>query len=147
MDRWKLDPCHVPTSMAIDTANHRLFVGCHNKMLAVLNTNDGRLITTVPIGSGTDAAAYDSETHIVFVSNGGGTLTVIKQEGPDQYTVLENAKTEEGARTMALDPKMHRVFLSLADRTLPPPVMPGETAPKRPAIKPNSFRVLVVGKE
>lgn len=146
-DRWKVDPCHEPTSMAIDAANHRLFVGCRSKLLAVLNTDDGHLVTTLPIGGGTDAAAYDADAHLVFTANGEGTVTVIQQESPDKYSVVENVKTEAGARTMALDPKTHRIFLSVADRTIPPPAVPGQPPPSRTAnIVPNSFRVLIVGK-
>lgn len=147
-DRWKTDPCHEPASMAIDPARQRLFVGCRNKLLTVLSTEDGHIITTLPIGAGTDSAAYDPERRLVFSSNGDGTLTIIQQESPDNYSVVEDVKTEPGARTMALDLKTHKLFLSLADRVTPPPAAPGQPASRRGAgIVPGSFRVLVVARE
>ena len=146
--RWKLDPCHEPTSMAMDHERKRIFVGCRNKLMAVLNADNGKIVTTLPIGGNTDSAAYDPLPRLVFFSNGDGTLTVIQQESADRYKVLENLKTEPNARTMALDTKTHRIFLSAADRApLPPPAQPGQPAPRRAEILPGSFRVLVLGKE
>lgn len=146
-ENWPTAPCHEPTSMAMDTKNNRLFIGCRGNptILAVMDAANGRIITTVPIGTGTDAAAFDSEKRLVFTSNGEGTVTVIHQESADKYTVLENVKTEPGARTMTLDPKTHKLFLITADRTTPPAV-PGQPPPGA-VVVPGSFRVLVVGPE
>jgi DNA-binding beta-propeller fold protein YncE len=130
--RWKLDPCHEPASMAIDNERKRIFVGCRNKMMAVLNADNGKIVATLPIGGNTDAAAYDFVSRLVFFSNGDGTLTVIQQESADRYKVVDNLKTEPNARTMALDTKTHRIFLSLADRGPLPhnPASPRRAAPK-----------------
>ena len=146
MASWPTAPCEEPTSMAIDAKNHRLFVGCRNKLLAVMNTENGKIITTLPIGGNTDAAAFDPALRLVFTSNGEGTVTVIQEESPDKYSVLDNVKTEPGARTMALDLKRHKLFLCLANRTPPPAPVAGQTAPPAQIIH-DSFRVLVVGRE
>ncbi len=124
--KWPTAPCASPSSMAIDRANHRLFVGCRSKVMAVINTDNGKVITTLPIGDHVDASAYDAETKLVFNSNGEGTITVIRQDTPDNYSVVETVKTVPKAKTMALDPKTHRLFLSTAEA--------------------GQFEVLVVGK-
>ena len=112
-------------------------------MLVVMDASHGTIITTLPIGTGTDAAAFDAEERLVFTSNSEGTITVIHQEPADKYTVQETVKTEPGARTMTLDPKTHKLFLITADRTTPPAVA-GQPAPSA-VLVPGSFRVLVVG--
>ncbi|MHB8215623.1 MAG: YncE family protein [Candidatus Sulfotelmatobacter sp.] len=124
--RWPTAPCASPSSMAIDRANHRLFLGCRSKVMAVMNADTGKVITTLPIGDHVDATAFDPETKLVFNSNGEGTITVIRQDGPDKYSVVETVKTVPKAKTMALDPKTHRLFLSTAES--------------------DQFEVLVVGK-
>lgn len=144
--RWKTDPCHEPASMAIDPSTDRIFVGCRNKLLAVFNTGNGHILTTLPIGAGTDSAAYDPETHLIFTSNGEGTITVIQQHSANNYSVLDTVKTEPGARTMGLDSKTHRLFLSLADRAKQPQAKRGERR-RRPPILPGTFRVLIVGRK
>ena len=143
-ERWPLGPCKEPGPMAIDVKNGRLFIGCHNRLLAVLDAKNGHVITTVPIGQGPDATEFDPGTGLVFSSNGDGTATVIRQESPDKYSVLETVKTEPGARTMALDLKTHKIFLSLADRG-PAPAPTAETPRSRGAVVPGSFRVLIFG--
>ena len=110
--RWPAAPCASPSSMAIDRPNRRLFIGCRSKVMAVMNADTGQVITTLPIGDHVDATAFDPETRLIFNSNGQGTITVIRQEGPDKYSVVENVKTLPRAKTMALDPKTHRLFLS-----------------------------------
>jgi YVTN family beta-propeller protein len=144
-ENWPTGPCHEPTSMAMDIKNNRLFIGCRGTqtMLVVMDASNGRIMTTLPIGSGTDAAAFDSEKHLVFTSNGEGTVTVIQQESPDKYKVVENVKTEPGARTMTLDPKTHKLFLITADR-ITPAAVPGQPPPNQ-VVVPGTFRVLVVG--
>jgi DNA-binding beta-propeller fold protein YncE len=113
--RWLTAPCASPSSMTIDRASHRVFVGCRSRVMAVLDTDSGKVITTLPIGDHVDAGAFDPETKLVFNSNGDGTLTVIHQDSPDTYSVVENVKTAPRAKTMALDPKTHRVFLPTAE--------------------------------
>ncbi len=113
--RWPTAPCSSPSSMAIDRANHRLFLGCRSRVMAVINADTGKVITTLPIGDHVDATAYDAQTKLIFNSNGEGTITVIRQEGPDKYSILQTVKTVPKAKTMALDPKTHHLFLSTAE--------------------------------
>ena len=124
--RWPTAPCASPSSMAIDRNNRRLFLGCRSKVMAVMDADTGKVITTLPIGDHVDATAYDTETKLIFNSNGEGTVTVIHQDSPDKYAVVETVKTAPRAKTMALDPKTHRLFLSTAEN--------------------GQFEVLVVGK-
>lgn len=124
--RWPTAPCASPSSMAMDRANRRLFLGCRSKVMAVVDADSGKVITTVPIGDHVDATAFDTERKLIFNSNGEGTVTVIHQDGPDKYSVIETVKTAPRAKTMALDPKTHRLFLSTAEN--------------------GQFEVLVVGK-
>jgi YVTN family beta-propeller protein len=113
--RWPTAPCSSPSSMAIDRANRRLFIGCRSKVMAVLDADTGKVITTLPIGDHVDATAFDPATKLVFNSNGEGTVTVIHQDTPDKYSIVETVKTAPRAKTMALDPKTHRLFLSTAE--------------------------------
>jgi hypothetical protein len=92
-----------------------LFIGCRSKVMAVMNADTGQVIATLPIGDHVDATAFDPESRLVFNSNGEGTITVIHQDSPDKYSVVENVKTLPKAKTMALDPKTHRLFLSTAE--------------------------------
>jgi DNA-binding beta-propeller fold protein YncE len=143
--RWPLAPCESPSGLAIDKQNRRLFAGCDNKMMAVVNADNGKVITTLPIGDGVDADRYDPETHFAFASCGEGVLTVVKEDSPDKFSVVENVKTERGARTMALDPNTHELFLVTAQFGPPPAATPQNPHP-RPSIVPGTFEVLVVGK-
>jgi DNA-binding beta-propeller fold protein YncE len=143
-ERWPLGDCQRPGTMAIDQKNGRLFIGCANRLMAILDANNGRLITTLPIGEGRDQAEFDPEAGLVFSSNGDGTVTVIRQESPDKYSVLETVKTEPGARTMALDLKTHKIFLPLADIGPAPPATAENPRP-RGSILPGTFRVLIFG--
>jgi YVTN family beta-propeller protein len=113
--RWPTAPCASPSSMAMDRPNRRLFIGCRNKLMAVVNADTGQVITTLPIGDHVDATAFDPESRLIFNSNGEGTITVIHQDSPDKYSVVENVKTLPKAKTMALDPKTHRLFLSTTE--------------------------------
>jgi YVTN family beta-propeller protein len=125
-ERWPTAPCSSPSSMAMDRENRRLFLGCRSKVMAVMNADSGQVITTLPIGDHVDATAFDTETRLIFNSNGEGTVTVIHQESPDKYSVVETVKTLPRAKTSALDPKTHRLFLSTSES--------------------GQFEVLVVGK-
>jgi DNA-binding beta-propeller fold protein YncE len=113
--RWPTAPCQSPSSIAMDRPNRRLFIGCRSKVMAVMNADTGQIITTLPIGDHVDATAFDAERHLIFNSNGEGTITVIHQEGPDKYSVVETVKTVPHAKTMALDSKTHQLFLSTAE--------------------------------
>jgi len=113
--RWPTAPCASPSSMAIDRTNHRLFLGCRSKVMAVMNADTGQIITTLPIGDHVDATAFDPETKLIFNSNGEGSVTVIHQDSADKYSAVETVKTLPRAKTMALDPKTHQLFLSTAE--------------------------------
>lgn len=108
---WPLAPGEEPTGMAIDLAHHRLFVGCHNKQMIVMDSADGKIVATVPIGAGVDATWFDPETQLVFNSNGSGNVTIIREETPDKYAVAQTLPTAVGGRTMALDPKTHAIYV------------------------------------
>jgi DNA-binding beta-propeller fold protein YncE len=142
---WPLKPCEEPSGMAIDRKHHRLLVGCSNKLAAVVDTESGKVVTTVPIGDGVDANAFDPGTSLGFSSNGDATLTVIKEETPDKFTVVENVPTRRGARTMALDEKTHNVYMVTA-KFGPPPAATAEQPHPRPTILPDSFVILVVSR-
>jgi len=113
--RWQTAPCASPSSMAMDRPNRRLFLGCRSKVMAVMNADTGQVITTLPIGDHVDATAFDPDFRLIFNSNGEGTITVIHQDSPDKYSVVESVKTLPRAKTMALDPKTHQLFLSTAE--------------------------------
>jgi hypothetical protein len=131
--------------MAMDRKNRRLFLGCHNQKMAVVDADSGRVIATPPIGDRVDATAYDAKSQLVFNSNGDGTVTVIQQASPDSYTVIDNVATQQGAKTMALDPKTGRLFLSVADYGPLPAATAEQPKPRRPVLA-GTFRILVVGK-
>jgi YVTN family beta-propeller protein len=142
---WPLDPCKEPSGLAIDAKNHRLFAGCDNKMMAVIDTDSGKVIATPAIGLGVDADAFDPGTDFAFASNGAGTLTVVHEDSPNKFTVVEDVPTQTGARTMALDPKTHEVFLVTAE-FMPPPAPTTENPHPRGGMVPDSFVVLVFGR-
>jgi DNA-binding beta-propeller fold protein YncE len=113
--RWPTAPCTSPSSMAIDRENRRLFIGCRSKVMAVMNADTGQIVTTLPIGDHVDATSFDVDTRLIFNSNGEGTVTVIHQESPDKYSIVQTVKTLPRAKTSALDPKTHQLFLSTAE--------------------------------
>ncbi|MBS1912240.1 MAG: YncE family protein [Bacteroidetes bacterium] len=136
---WKLGTGEEPTGLAIDPAHRRLFAGCHNKLMVVMNADDGSIVASLPIGAGVDATAFDPATGFAFASNGDGTLTVVHEDSADRFTVIDNVATERGARTMALDPVTHHLYLPTA-RFEP---ASGTTEPHpRPKIVSGSFMVL-----
>jgi len=142
---WALAPCEEPTGLAIDRRNRRLFAGCSNKLMAVVNADNGKLITTLPIGDGVDGTAFDPDNGLAFASCGEGVLTVVHENSPDKFSVVENAATQRGARTLTLDPKTHQVFVVTAKFGAQPAATSGQARP-RPTILPDSFVVLVVGR-
>ncbi|HEX9009702.1 MAG TPA: hypothetical protein VF804_04985 [Holophagaceae bacterium] len=145
LHRWPLAPVEEPSGMAMDRLHRRLFIVGRNKLMAVMDADSGRVVATPAIGAGADAAAFDPGTGTAYSSNGEGTLTVVRQDSPDAYAVLEQAPTQRGARTMALDETTHRLYLPTADFQPVPPQAPGAPRP-RPALVPDSFRILVVGR-
>ena len=142
--RWPVAPGTEPSGIALDAVHHRLFTTCHNKMMAMLDTETGKVIVTVPIGAGVDGCAFDGATQLAFASCGDGTTTIAKEETPEKLTVMQTLKTERGARTMALDPQTHRIYLPSAQFQPPPSPSPG-ASPGRPTIVPNTLKLLVYG--
>jgi DNA-binding beta-propeller fold protein YncE len=142
--RWSTGACKQPVAMAIDREHHRLFSGCRSGVMAVSDIAKGAVVATVPIGSGTDGAGFDPATHDAFASNADGTLTIIHQDTPDIYHVLQTLQTASGARNMGLDPVTHRVFV-VAAKMGPVPAQATPANPRRrPPVIPGSFEVMVV---
>jgi DNA-binding beta-propeller fold protein YncE len=141
VNTWPIAPGEEASGMAIDVASHRLFIGCNNNLMVMMDNTNGKIIAAVRIGQGVDANAFDPETKLAFASCGDGTVTVAQADTPDTLTVVQTLKTERGARTMTLDPKSHRIYLSSAKfEPLP------EGAPRqRPKLIPGTFKVLVYG--
>lgn len=125
-ERWPTAPCQSPSSIAMDKANRRLFIGCRSRVMAVMDADTGKVISTIPIGDHVDATAYDPDSGLVFNSNGEGTITVVRQDTPNKYSVFQTIKTVPHAKTMVFDAKTHKLFLSTAEA--------------------GQFEVLVVGK-
>jgi DNA-binding beta-propeller fold protein YncE len=140
LNRWSLGSGESPSGMAIDAVHSRLFVGCRNRKLAVMNSDTGKVVTTVPIGDGVDAIRFDPDTKDVFSSNGDGTLTVVHEDSADEYSVVANVPTQRGARTMELDNRTHRVYLVTAQLG-PQPTQPHTP----PEMVPGTFELLVFG--
>jgi YVTN family beta-propeller protein len=143
--RWKLTPGEEPSGLAFDQKNKRLFSVCSNKLMVVSNSETGTVVTTTPIGEGSDGTRFDPGTGLVFSSNGEGTLTVIGQESADKYKVLETVPTARGARTLEIDLKTHHVFVVTAEFG-PTPEATLENPRPRPTIVPGSFTILEYGK-
>jgi DNA-binding beta-propeller fold protein YncE len=141
--QWSIAPCESPTGLAIDRVHHRLFSGCRNQVLAISDATAGKLITTLPIGAGVDACRFDAGAQLAFASNGDGTLTVVHEDSPDKFTVVANALTKRGARTMEFDPKTRRVFTVTADFGPTPAATPEHPRP-RPPVLPGTFALLVL---
>ncbi len=142
--RWSIAPGEGPSGLAIDLKGKRLFSVC-DEIMVVSDFINGKVVTTVPIGSGPDAVRYDPGTGLVFASNGEGTLSVIKQESPDKYTLLETVPTARGARTMELDPETHHIFVVTAEYG-PAPEPTTEQPRPRAKVIPGTFMVLEFGK-
>jgi YVTN family beta-propeller protein len=136
--RWPIAPGEGASGMAIDLLHHRLFLGCDNKRMLMLDSTSGAVVTSVPIGEGVDANAFDPGTQLAFSSNGEGTVTIAREEAPDRLTVVQTLATARGARTMALDPKTHRIYLSTAQ-------LAPATGAGRPTAVAGTFKVLVFG--
>jgi DNA-binding beta-propeller fold protein YncE len=139
--KWPITGCKTPTGLAIDAENSRLFIGCRSRVLAVMDSNTGKVIKTLPIGDRVDAVAFDQADKLIFASNGDGTVSVIRQNGADSYESVGDIQTQKSAKTMAFDPKGKRLFLSAAE------MEPAAGGKGRPNPKPGSFNVLVVEHE
>ena len=133
--RWKMAGCEEPTGLALDNKNRRLFAGCGGgKKMAIVDADSGKVLAMPDIGEGCDATAFDADQKLAFASAGDGTITVIHEDSPDKFSVAETVKTQDRARTMALDPKTHQLFTVTA-----------KVLPER-KVEPDTFVVLVVGK-
>ena len=142
---WPVAPGEDPSGMAIDLKTHRLFIVCGNKKMVIMDASTGKVVGDVVTGDRTDAAGFDPDWKNAFSSNGEGTLTVVHADGKDKFSVVENVKTEPGARTMALDTKTHKVYLAVAKYGEKPAATTANPNP-RPPIVPGSFAIIVYGK-
>jgi YVTN family beta-propeller protein len=140
---WNIAPGEEPTGLAFDTVNNRLFSVCANKLLIVTDAITGKIIKKLPIGDGSDGVAFDANKKLIFSSNGEGTLTIIKEDSKDAFSVLETVKTQKGARTIALNKTTGQLYMTTAEYGKTPEATKENPNP-RPAIMPDSFRVLVM---
>jgi len=145
LNTWPLAPCESPSGMGIDAAHHRLFIGCHNKVMAVVDATSGKVLATPPIGQGVDGNGFDPDPGYGFSSNGDGTLTVVGETAPGKFDVVESVSTQRGARTMAVDTKTHNVYLPTAEFG-PAPEPTADNPRPRPTIVKDSFTLVVVGR-
>lgn len=136
--RWSTAPCMQPVSFGLDTAHHRLFSACRSGVMAVSDYQAGKVVATVPIGAGNDGAGFDPRTGDAFASNLDGTLTVVHQDTPDRYHVLETVKTFQGSRNMALDPVNHRIYVAAGE------FGPAPKGRGRAPVVAGTFKVLVI---
>lgn len=144
--RWSISPCESPTGLAIDVTHQRLFSVCRNKLMAVSDVSSGKLVTTVPIGSGVDAARFDPATGDAFASNGEGSLTIVHEASPIAFQVVQTVPTMSGARTMELDPRNHRVY-TVGAKFGDAPAQPTEMNPRRrPPMVPGSFTLVILAR-
>ncbi|HEY6843673.1 MAG TPA: YncE family protein [Thermoanaerobaculia bacterium] len=141
---WAIAPCEEPSGLAIDRAHHRLFAACGNGKMAVIDSESGKVVATVPVGRGVDGAAFDESRQLAFSPNGAdGTVTVIREVSPNEFSVVETVPTARGARTITLDEKTHAIYLPTA-KFGPPPEATAERPHPRPTILPDSFEVIEV---
>lgn len=143
-ERWKIAPGEEPTGLAIDSQTKRLFSVCHNGVMMIVDSENGKIISQQPIGKRVDGAVFDPETKLVFSSNGEGSITVVKEISADKFEVVQTVKTEPGARTIALDPKSHHVFVVTAQYGETPPAT-AENPNPRPKVIPGTFMILEYG--
>ena len=144
LNTWSIAPCDEPSGLAIDVAHERLFAGCHNQLMAVVDYTSGKVVATIPIGKGVDANRFDPGTALAFASCGDGTITVAHQDSPDKYTVVQTIATQRGARTMALDTKNHNIYTVTAEFGPPPPATKENPHPY-PSVISKTFTLLIFG--
>jgi DNA-binding beta-propeller fold protein YncE len=142
-NRWKIAPGEEPSGLAMDRKHRRLFSVCSNKLMVVVNADTGAVVTTLPIGAGTDAAGFDPETGFAFSSNGEGTLTVVHEDSPDKFSVIDTVPTQARARTMAVDLKTHQVFTVTAEFG-PAPAPTAQQQRPRPPMLPGTFTLIAL---
>ncbi len=145
VDAWPIAPGEEASGMAIDTANQRLFIGCGNKVMQMIDATNGKVVGSVAIGSGIDASAFDPDTQLAFSSCGDGTTAIAHEDAPDKFTLVQSLKTEPRAKTMSLDPKTHRIYLGSAKFEPAPEPAAGERR-QRPKMIAGSFKILVYEK-
>ena len=141
VNRWPIAPGEEASGMAFDGKNHRLFLGCGNKMMLMVDSESGKVVANVPIGDGVDANSFDPGTMLAFASCGDGTVTIAHEDAPDKLTVVQTLKTEKGARTMTIDPATHKIYLASAKFDAP------AEGQRRGKMVPGSFKILVYGME
>ena len=139
---WPIAPCNEPSGLAIDVEHKRLFAGCHNQLMAMVDYTNGKVVATVPIGKGVDANRFDPATGLAFASCGDGTITVAHEDSPDKLSVVQTITTQRGARTMTLDTKTHNVYTVTADYGPPPAATPENPHPW-PTVIGKTFTILV----
>ena len=143
---WPTAPCGLPSSMDMDRAHGRVFVGCRSGHMAVLDAETGKIVAALPMGKGVDACEFDAATALIYCSTGAdGALWIFHEDTPDNYSLVESVKTQDGARTMALDRKTGNVYLAVAGFGPRPAPTPDKPAP-RPSILPGTFNVLIMGR-
>ncbi|HEY6951850.1 MAG TPA: YncE family protein, partial [Bacteroidota bacterium] len=145
LNRWSIAPGEEPSGLALDATNRRLFSVCGNKMMMVSDPDNGKVVTSVAIGNGPDACQFDPGTKLAFSSNGEGTITVVRQKSADEYEVIDNVKTQRGARTMTLDPATHDIYVVTAEFGETPKPTTEHPRP-RPAMVPNTFTIIQLQK-
>ena len=145
-NHWAIAPGEEASGIAIDVKHHRLFLGCGNKLMVMMDSTSGKVVATVPIGQGVDGSAFDPGTQLAFASCGDGTTTIAREDPPDKLTVVQTLTTERGARTMALDPKTHKIYLPTAQFE-PQPEQAAGSPRQRPKMIPGTFKILVYGME
>lgn len=145
LQSWSLTPGEEPSGLAIDKQHHRLFSVCGNKLMMISDLEKGIVVASIPIGGGTDGAAFDEALQLAFSSNGEGTLTVVQEKTPQEFSVVENAITRRGARTLALDPKTHRIY-TVTGKFGAPPAPSNENPRPRPTIEPGSVTLYILEK-
>jgi YVTN family beta-propeller protein len=144
-NHWSIAPGKEASGLALDGKHRRLFAVCSNKLMVVMNADNGAVVTTLPIGSGSDGAGFDPETGLAFSSNGEGTLTVVHEDSPDKFTVVETVPTQARARTMALDTKTHQVFVVAAEFGPAPAATAQQPRPRAPMV-PGTFTLLTLSR-
>jgi DNA-binding beta-propeller fold protein YncE len=141
---WPLGTCDEPSGLAIDVKNRRLFSVCSNNQMAILSADDGHVVATAPIGDGSDSATFDATYGNAFSSNSDGTLTIVHEDDPNHFSVVANVPTPKRSRTITLDEKTHQVILAAAEFEAAPKPTAEQPRP-RPAMKADSFSILMVG--
>ncbi len=147
VNHWPIAPGEEATGLAIDLAHHRLVLGCSNEKMVIMDSATGKVVASLNAGKGIDATAFDSGTGLAFASAGDGTVTVAHEDTPDKFTVVQTLATARGARTMALDPATHKIYLAAAQYEAAAPAPAGGGRPPRPKMIAGSFKILVYGME